>query len=318
MPGGMERGFLLVQEESALSVGNFRRLYNSFIFDTMKYKIRKVKQKRCTMKATVIVDNIRTEELHGEWGLCVYIEYNDKTVLLDAGSSGLFAENAKALGFDLADVEYGVLSHAHYDHGNGMEQFFRINSQAKFYVSSACRENCYSQKTYYRKYIGIPKGILKKYKDRIVYASGDHQLAEGITLVPHKGENLEEIGRREKMYLKVKGGFKADNFAHEQSLVFDTPKGLVIFNSCCHGGAANVINEVAETFPEKKVLALIGGFHLYNKTENEVRELAAKIKETGIQHIYTGHCTGEKAFEILRQELGECVQQLHVGLEMEF
>ena len=132
MPGGMERGFLLVQEESALSVGNFRRLYNSFIFDTMKYKIRKVKQKRCTMKATVIVDNIRTEELHGEWGLCVYIEYNGKKVLLDAGSSGLFAENAKALGFDLADVEYGVLSHAHYDHGNGMEQFFRINSQAKF------------------------------------------------------------------------------------------------------------------------------------------------------------------------------------------
>lgn len=270
------------------------------------------------MKATVVVDNIRTEELHGEWGLCVYIEFDGKTVLLDAGSSGLFVENAEALGLDLKEVECGVLSHAHYDHGNGMEQFFRANSRAKFYVRSACRENCYSQKTYYRKYIGIPKGILKKYKDRIVYASGDYQLAEGITLVPHKGEGLEAIGRREKMYLKVKGGWKWDNFAHEQSLVFDTPKGLVIFNSCCHGGAANVINEVAATFPDKKVLALIGGFHLYNKTESEVRKLAAKIKETGIEYIYTGHCTGEKAFGILKEELGDCVKQLHVGLEMEF
>lgn len=270
------------------------------------------------MKATVIVDNIRNGELRGEWGLCVYIEYEDKKVLLDAGSSGLFVENAAKLNIPLDAVDYGVLSHAHYDHGNGMKQFFEENAKAKFYIRSACKENCYSQKTYYRKYIGIPKGILKKYKERIVYASGDYKMAEGITLIPHKGEKLEYIGRREKMYLKVKGGWKWDNFAHEQSLVFDTPKGLVIFNSCCHGGASNVINEVAATFPDKKVLALIGGFHLYNKTEGEVRELAAQIKETGIQHIYTGHCTGETAFGILKEELGESVQQLYTGLVMEF
>jgi len=270
------------------------------------------------MKATVVVDNIKNNGLAGEWGLCVYIEYEDKKVLLDAGSSKLFAENAKLLNIDLTQVGYGVLSHAHYDHGNGMEYFFQINEKAQFYIRSACRENCYSQKTYFKKYIGLPKGILKKYKNRIVYASGDCTIAAGITLVPHKGENLEVIGRREKMYLKVKGGWKWDNFAHEQSLVFDTPDGLVIFNSCCHGGAANVINEVAATFPDKKVLALIGGFHLYNKTDEEVRELAAKIKETGIRYIYTGHCTGDKAFAILKEELGDCVQQLHVGLEMEF
>lgn len=270
------------------------------------------------MKATVVVDNIKNSELAGEWGLCVYIEYEDKRVLLDAGSSKLFAENAQKLNIDLTKVDYGVLSHAHYDHGNGMEEFFRLNEESKFYIRSACRENCYSQKTYYKKYIGLPKGILKKYKNRIVYASGDYTLAEGITLVPHKGQNLEVIGRKEKMYLKVKGGFTWDNFAHEQSLVFDTSDGLVIFNSCCHGGAANVINEVAATFPDKKVLALIGGFHLYNKTDKEVRELAAKIKETGIRYIYTGHCTGDKAFAILKEELGDCVKQLHVGLEMEF
>ena len=79
-----------------------------------------------------------------------------------------------------------------------------------------------------------------------------------------------------------------------------------------------MINEVADTFPEKKVLALIGGFHLYNKTDVEVKELAAKIKETGIKHIYTGHCTGDRAFGILQEELGDCVKQLHVGLKMEF
>lgn len=275
------------------------------------------------MKATVIVDNIENDSLQGEWGLCIYIEYEDKKVLLDAGASELFASNADKLNISLEDIDYGVLSHAHYDHANGMCHFFEINDTAKFYIRDACAENCYSQKPYFKKYIGMPKGILEKYKDRIEMVSGDYTIAEGISLIPHKTKGLDAVGRREKMYRKVKKGWIRynwvfDDFSHEQSLVFDTPKGLVIFNSCSHGGAANIINEAAATFPEKKVLALIGGFHLHNKTEEEVRTLAGKIKETGIKYIYTGHCTGQNAYMILKDELGDMVQQLKTGLVMEF
>ncbi len=48
------------------------------------------------MKATVIVDNIGNI-YPGEWGLCIYIENNGKNILLDAGSSNLFIDNAKKL-----------------------------------------------------------------------------------------------------------------------------------------------------------------------------------------------------------------------------
>lgn len=40
------------------------------------------------MKATVIVDNKKSEDLKGEWGLCIYIEYDGQNILLDAGSIG--------------------------------------------------------------------------------------------------------------------------------------------------------------------------------------------------------------------------------------
>ncbi len=63
------------------------------------------------MKATVLVDNIGNEAAHGEWGLAIYIEYEDKRILLDVGSSGLFAENAEKLGIDLSTVDFAVLSH---------------------------------------------------------------------------------------------------------------------------------------------------------------------------------------------------------------
>ena len=43
-----------------------------------------------------------------------------------------------------------------------------------------------------------------------------------------------------------------------------------------------------------------------------------RLEETGVEHVVTGHCTGQDAFEILRETLGNRVRQMEVGLEMEF
>lgn len=270
------------------------------------------------MKATVIVDNIASDGMNGEWGLCIFIEYEGQRILLDTGASGLFAENAEKMGLSLKSVDYGVLSHAHYDHANGMEQFFQINPHASFYVQASCAANCYHKKGLLPKYIGIPKHMMRRFPERICLSDGDRKLSDGVFLVPHKTAGLEQLGKRENMYRREGLRFRYDDFSHEQSLVFETAQGLVIFNGCCHGGAANVIREVSETFPDKNVYALIGGFHLYNKTEEETRSLARKIRETGIRYVCTGHCTGKTAYGILQEELGDTLHMLHVGLEMEF
>lgn len=101
-----------------------------------------------------------------------------------------------------------------------------------------------------------------------------------------------------------------------KKLGIDTDKGLVILNSCSHGGAANIINEIKTTFPDKKVYGLIGGFHLFNKTEAEIRGLAERIRNTGIEYICTGHCTKDRAFGILREELGNMIEQMQVGYQI--
>ena len=68
----------------------------------------------------------------------------------------------------------------------------------------------------------------------------------------------------------------------------------------------------------KKIYGLIGGFHLFNKSETEIREVARKIKSTGISYVCTGHCTKERAYNIMKEELTDMLEQLHVGLTMEF
>lgn len=270
------------------------------------------------MKAVVLVDNISQGDISGEWGLSIYIEYQEKKILLDTGASDLFVKNAAKLNKELQKVDYAVLSHAHYDHADGMRAFYQNNQRAAFYLQKGSEENCYMKKWIFHKYIGLPKGILEEYRDRIIFAEGDYSLCRGVFLIPHKTTGLSEIGRRNCMYVRSKSGWKPDDFSHEQSLVFETTEGLVIFNSCSHGGADNIINEIKETYPGQKIRALIGGFHICNRPETEVRALGRRIKETGIEEIYTGHCTGKEAFEILKEELGTAVHQLHVGLEMEF
>lgn len=274
-------------------------------------------KKEPSMRATVLADNIANGGLRGEWGLSVYIEYEGRNILLDTGASDLFLKNAEELGKDIAAVDYGVLSHAHYDHGNGMRAFFARNTAAPFYLREGCGENCYAKKWIFRKYIGLPRGVLAEYKDRVVFAQGDFSLCPGASLVPHKTTGLYEIGKRNHMYLRTGDGWRPDDFSHEQSLVFDTADGLVIFNSCCHGGAAAIINEVKRTFPGRPVRALIGGFHIFGLPESEVRQLARAVKCTGVQEIYTGHCTGDRAYRVLKEELGGMAHQLSVGLAID-
>ena len=269
-------------------------------------------------KLTVIVDNIPAGELRGEWGLSVLAEYGDKKILADAGASELFAENMKKLGHEPADVDYAVLSHAHYDHANGLPRFFKENERAKFYLRETSEENCYFKKFFIRKYIGLPRKVLTDYADRIETVSGNYRLCEGAYLIPHTTPGLESIGKRESMYRRTPDGWRPDNFSHEQSLVLESDKGLVIVNCCCHGGAANIIRETADAFPGKHIHAIIGGMHLFNKSDAEVQSVAREIRETGIDYVCTGHCTGDKAFKLMEKELGDSLDQLRVGKVMRF
>ena len=133
------------------------------------------------MKATVLLDNIGTEELAGDWGLSFYIEYAGKKILLDAGGeSCLFAENGRKLGLSLADVDCAVLSHAHYDHADGMTEFFEENRTAKLFLQASCGENCWRVKEDHMKYIGIRTGMLEEYRDRLCRVQGDMELLPGV------------------------------------------------------------------------------------------------------------------------------------------
>ncbi|MBQ9406614.1 MAG: MBL fold metallo-hydrolase [Desulfovibrio sp.] len=270
------------------------------------------------MKMVVLVDNIGTEELLGEWGLSIYIEHRGVRWLLDAGQSNLYLRNAKALGINLALVNHAVLSHAHYDHANGFKFFFAINGRADLLVAAGASERCWKIKDGQWEYIGIAQGLLAQAGKRLRRIACLEQIEEGAYILPHATAAFEKTGLSEQMYLRDGEDSMPDDFTHEQSLIFETERGLVVLNSCSHVGADIIVREVMEALPGKPLLSLVGGFHLYNKTENQVRAFAKRLAAMRVESLYTGHCTGMEAFMTLREVMGTKIAHLRTGLVTEF
>lgn len=274
-----------------------------------------------SLKITALIENKAPEGLKAEHGLSVLAEFGGRKYLLDTGASDVFASNAEKLGIDLSIVDVAALSHAHYDHSGGFKAFFAFNSISKVYLQDKARELCYFKLGPIKRYIGIPDGILNKYADRFVYVSENTEIGDGVWLIGHSTADLSARGRQAHMYRKTAEGLVPDDFAHEQSLVFDTPDGLAIINSCCHGGAENIVSEVKTAFPGHEVSALIGGFHLMGirgvstlgVDPQEVEALGRRLLELGVKRTYICHCTGDPAGKILTRVMGENVSYFRTG-----
>ncbi len=270
------------------------------------------------VEMTILIDNVASEPLAAEWGLSVLITFDGRKILLDTGSGLLFAQNALLLGIDLTEVDAGVLSHAHYDHADGLDTFFAANNKAPFLLREGSCENCYAVKNGALEYIGIRKGLLKDYEDRIRYVSGVHAIADGVWLIPHRKAEYASIALRNDLYTICNGERTPDDFAHEQSLVIETEKGLIVFNSCSHTGLKNILGDISAMLGRCDVYAYVGGLHLYKLADDELAELCEEIKQSSIEHVFTGHCTGDHAFSVLKSQLGERVEQFYAGFSYRF
>jgi len=277
------------------------------------------------MKIIALIENQSNDKLLKEHGLCVYIEYNGISYLLDTGGSGKFLKNADKLGVSIENIDIAVLSHEHCDHSGGYAAFFKKNNRAKVYLRGIGDTPYYYKVGPIHFYVGMPRNIMKEYPDKFINVQGTFKLNEGVWLISHNTPNLEKIGQRSHLYRKITNGYEPDNFSHEQSLVFDTEKGLIVLNSCSHSGICNIIKEVKKALNGKNVYAVIGGFHLMGNlgtsscaySKEEVIHIVKELEKQGVQQIYTGHCTGKPAFNIMKSASKGIVNYFSTGTTLE-
>jgi len=115
---------------------------------------------------------------------------------------------------------------------------------------------------------------------------------------------------------KTESGYINDDFLHEQNLIVTTGGKSVLLSGCSHKGIANILCTAKNHQPI--INAVIGGFHLYNPATKStdppetIHHLANELSAHDVV-FYTGHCTGRKAFEIMRDSLGDKLQYFSTG-----
>jgi len=239
------------------------------------------------VKITVLCENVsHAPEIEAEHGLSLFVESEGRRILFDMGQTELFARNANILGVKLSQVELAVLSHGHYDHGGGLESFFRENLTAPVYVHPKAFEAHFHGA---EKYIGLASYL--KENERFVANDNATQLSEGITLHPASCVPRNNPSLPHGLTVEVNGQLVPDSFEHEQYMLIEEKGKRVLFSGCSHIGILNI----AEHFRPQ---VLIGGFHTSKAEEAALDEIAERLGK--LQTVfYTCHCTGEKQFDYL-------------------
>ncbi len=268
------------------------------------------------MIVRMLVDNeTSNNDLKAEHGLSILMEFEEKKILFDFGQSLMLFENAKAMGVDLSDVDYAVLSHGHYDHGGGLNHFTDMCPETPVYIRKGADGGQYAQRENGRiEYIGLPpiNG------SNIVFTGEEHQIENGVVLfsVP-RASGPEPSGNRVLFQKNECGDYVRDSFMHEQNLLIEKDGVTMLVAGCAHRGIVNILEWVKIKYHLVPQFA-IGGFHLRHTLDDEETESVALHRIAtyliGTQAKYfTGHCTGLSAYQKLKDIMDDRIEYAEAG-----
>jgi 7,8-dihydropterin-6-yl-methyl-4-(beta-D-ribofuranosyl)aminobenzene 5'-phosphate synthase len=281
------------------------------------------------MRITALIENdlaAGRDDLTAEFGLSFHVDTGAHQVLFDTGTSGTFADNAEALGIDLTDVDVAVVSHHHFDHGGGLRRFLEVNDRATIYLRGSELAELYFKAFFVvKKPIGLDHSLFDAHSDRFEFVTESTEVVPGVFLLTEIGSSHARPKGNRRLFAERDGRLVPDSFDHELMMVIRDQDGLVVFSGCSHHGILNMIDAAVAHFPEQPIKAILGGFHLiglpfFNSmaaSRREVEDIGRLILEHSPGIVYSSHCTGQKAFSVLKGVMGDTLESIHTGTSVE-
>ncbi len=247
------------------------------------------------MTISILTENNPGLNTSAEHGLSYLIEYDGKRLLFDTGQSNLFLKNAGYLGLDISNVETIVLSHGHFDHGDGLEY---LNGDQLI-----CHPGCFV--TRYRKhdysYIGLKNSKEELAgKFNLITSSKPYQISKKIVFL---GEipRVTEFESKKTTFILEDG--TPDFVLDDSALALQLNEGLFVITGCGHAGIINTLEHAKNVTGVNKVYGIIGGFHL-KKDDRQTRETIRYLQENHVVHVYPSHCTDNPALQLFHEAFG--------------
>lgn len=268
------------------------------------------------MKIINLVENSSSSpEYRCKHGLSFYVETQNHKILFDLGSDDLFLENAKKLNVDIASIDTVIISHGHKDHGGALKIFLKNNQSAKVYVQKTAFDKYYTKIFGFPFFIGLDSSL--KNHPQVILTNEHFVIDSEIELFSNVTERECYPLSNKTLFVKRDKCMSRDNFEHEQNLIITQNDKYTLMAGCAHSGILNIQNK-AEKIVDGKLDFLISGFHLFNPALKKyvsselIEELGNKLKMNSTKY-YTCHCTGQKAFSMLKGVLKNQIDYLSVG-----
>jgi len=211
------------------------------------------------IKLTVLVDNNSNVSLHSPWGLSVFIETKNVSILFDAGPSPIaLKENSITLGINLSvTCDLAVVSHEHGDHIDGFSYIATTNPNL-----TVC----------------IPENMTQSSEERITNLGFDVKKYQATTVI---FPGIAIIGQ-------------LNGPPYEQALAVNVKNfGLVVVVGCSHPGVENIVTKAVKELDAYDPYLVIGGFHLATASERTISNTVESLLKLGLQKIYPIHCSGD-------------------------
>ncbi len=224
-----------------------------------------------TMKIKIIATgSTKWERFIHRWGVSFLI---GEDLLFDTfGKPGVLLSNMRKFNINPAQIKHIFLSHDDWDHISGLWGLIQDRSDVTVYICP---------------------GFKQEIKDRIASFGVRVVEAEALTVIK---ENVFSSGQMQSTC--------SDRVIFEQVLVLKSSRNLSIITGCAHPGIINIIDTVERQFPQGRVYALAGGFHLKDYTHDVTMHIIGVLKDKGIRRIVPTHCTGKWATKMIRYEFG--------------
>jgi len=232
----------------------------------VKFANTELEENKDTLQITILVDNyIYKPGTKPDWGFSCLVEGLDKTILFDTGrQADTLVHNSGILQVDLKQIDQLVISHEHQDHTGGIKGVYSRNPGIPAYVPISFSENFRSSNGI-KEFVRVDKPI---------------SICRNAFLTGEMGNRIKE-----------------------QSLIIDTPKGLVIITGCSHQGIIEILQK-AKQILNREIYLVLGGFHLLEHSDAAVAAIIKDFRRLGVQKCGATHCTGEKQIQLFKKDYG--------------
>jgi 7,8-dihydropterin-6-yl-methyl-4-(beta-D-ribofuranosyl)aminobenzene 5'-phosphate synthase len=224
---------------------------------------------------TILYDTSTTRnDLAAGWGFSALVDYQGHRILFDTGNNPLgFLANLEKLGVAKGSIEHVIISHEHPERDSAIKRHLPTGL---FYFLNSILPDPPAQASA----VGLHSDVIK----------GPAQITPGVFSTG-----------------------MISGWPDEQALIVDTPWGLVVLMACGHPGAGKMIEAAEKQRGRHSVRLLVGGLHLYQQSESEIRQVIADLQRLHVEAVAPAHCTGELASRLIREAYGAHTEAAGAG-----